>query len=124
MSWFVGVPFESSREDALRVVSKSLEKEGSRVFPLDLPPLRIGTLDSLLALSDELARHESMMEMIVGKIFRNLVEVSSISEEPEITLPDGTTLPASAYVTRFRWDVAQFSTGKPLPELAKQLIEV
>nr|ANM86242.1 V-type proton ATPase subunit C [Stygiella incarcerata] len=123
MSWFVGVPFESSREDALRVISKRLEKEGSRVFPVDLPPLRIGTLDSLLALSDELSRHESMMEMVVGKVFRNLVDVSSISEEPEITLPDGTTMPASAYVTRFKWDAAQFSTGKPLPELTKQLVE-
>lgn len=49
-----------------------------------LPELRVGTLDSLLALSDDLVKTTTLVEAVVAKVRRQLVELEGTSEEAEV----------------------------------------
>ena len=50
------------------------------LYRFGIPELKVGTLDSLLALSDETARHSAYVEGIVGKIRRQRDELVSSEE--------------------------------------------
>jgi V-type H+-transporting ATPase subunit C len=46
-----------------------------------LPELRVGTLDSLLSLSDDLVKTTNLVEAVVAKVRRQLVELEGASNE-------------------------------------------
>ncbi|KAF1742450.1 hypothetical protein MXB_1989 [Myxobolus squamalis] len=47
------------------------------VCPFNIPDLKIGTLDSLMALSDELVKHDAYIETVTKRISRLILENSN-----------------------------------------------
>ncbi|XP_030539570.1 V-type proton ATPase subunit C [Rhodamnia argentea] len=81
-----------------------------------IPNLRVGTLDSLLALSDDLSKSNTFVEGVSHKIRRQIEELERVSgvESSSLTV-DG--VPVDSYLTRFVWDDAKYPTMSPLREI-------
>lgn len=120
--WIISLPITGSREKTWAQVDSSLQKVSSdtQYYKLHVPELRVGTLDSLLALSDDLVKAAGYVEGVTHKIRRQM-------EELERALPPGTTagpshqltvegVPLETYITRFNWDEAKYPVMSPLRE--------
>jgi len=75
--WLISVPTENKKEDATR---KRLESKTSAfsicsLFPFPLPTLKVGTIDALMALSDELTKIDTAVEQTVKKLERTGTEL-------------------------------------------------
>lgn len=90
-------------------------------FKLDVPELRIGTLDTLLTLSDDLAKVSASVEGIVGKIRRTIADVAGPAACSSLKAEG---LPVEAYLTRFKWDEPKFPLRRPLRETVDKIGEV
>ncbi|KAH9791657.1 V-type proton ATPase subunit C [Citrus sinensis] len=85
-------------------------------LPFNIPNLRVGTLDSLLALSDDLVKSNSFVESVSHKIRRQIEELERVSGIESSSLSvDG--VPVDTYLTRFVWDEAKYPTMSPLREI-------
>jgi hypothetical protein len=53
----------------------------------NVPELRVGTLDSLLALSDDLVKVNNLVEAVAQKIQRQVIELASSETEVRVCVP-------------------------------------
>ncbi|KAF2301815.1 hypothetical protein GH714_029516 [Hevea brasiliensis] len=89
-------------------------------YEFNIPNLRVGTLDSLLSLSDDLLKSNSFIEGVSHKIRRQIEELERVSgvESSALTV-DG--VPVDSYLTRFIWDEAKYPTMSPLREIVDSI---
>lgn len=86
---------------------------------MHLPTLRVGTLDSLIAASDALARDEKTVDSVVERLLRQAREL----QEDESYTPLIEGVPAASYVRSFRWDEAKFTSSDTLDAVRAALLE-
>jgi V-type H+-transporting ATPase subunit C len=67
---------------------------------LEVPELRVGTLDTLLQHSDDLSKTSLGTEAIVGKLRRTIHDVGGPQAVSALKVEN---LPVESYLTRFRW---------------------
>lgn len=98
--------------------------------PLSLPALKVGTLDSLLGLSDDLSRFDATVENISQKFLRQWDDVVDNKKNfyatvdlVDVRTRQTTTVPVPVYLQNFAWDQAQYSINKSLRELAESIAE-
>lgn len=103
--WLVTVPAHRSGSDA-RGLRDALESARAvRYFSgFSLPPLPVSSLDTLLSLSDALARSEREIEGVCKRIEKQFVDCGG-GREP--LLVDG--VPRESYIENFEWNYAKFS---------------
>lgn len=88
-------------------------------FLLHLPSLRVGTLDSLIAVSDTIARDDKTLEATVERVLRQHRELTS--QNAPAPFVDG--VDALEYATDFEWDEAKFASGDSLSDLRKAVMD-
>ncbi|XP_056333299.1 V-type proton ATPase subunit C 1-B [Danio aesculapii] len=138
--WLISVPLDKiscqSVEKLKRVAAKTGLSTSSRVH---IPELKVGTLDVLLGLSDDLSRLDSITEGVMRQTSQCLAEVmdefsgklleSLLAGGEHRTLQKDQQSPLKSYfqtvqvdlatyVTRFQWDRAKYPTAQPLKTLA------
>lgn len=85
------------------------------MFKFDVPSLMVGTLDSLMNLSDEMKKTDHVIESIVRKIEKTGIELSTSSgKKTELTVGG---VPSKRYIQQFTWDYAKYPNRRPLKEL-------
>lgn len=79
----------------------------------------VGTLDTLMTLSDELGKTDQIMESIVRKIEKTTMEVSDNTHNHSNRRSDLTVggVPSHRYIQQFAWDAAKYPSRRPLKEL-------
>jgi len=105
-------------DGSVRDLLKSTQDAGlckASKFAVPSSGLRVGTLDTLMSLSDDLIKMDSLSEATVWKIFRQLAE-----------LKDGTPtimgVDVATYAFKqFEWDEAKFQLKTPLRELCESI---
>lgn len=90
----------------------------AELFHFDVPKLRIGTLDKLMASSDQLAKVDSAIEGTFRKIERTFDEVNVNNEQLTV---DGE--PVLLYLQQFRWSSAKYPSQRPIDDLHKMLAQ-
>lgn len=88
-------------------------------FKFDIPELRVGTLDSLMQLSDDLVKTNISLEAVVGKIRRTIVDVCG--SPAAACAIDG--IPVDSYLTGFQWDEAKYPSRRSLQETVVKIQE-
>jgi len=86
------------------------------MFKFEVPSLTVGTLDTLMTLSDELGKTDQIIESIVRKIEKTAVELSERSGHVDLTVGG---VPATRYIQQFAWDSAKYPNRRPLKELVQ-----
>ncbi|XP_046924417.1 V-type proton ATPase subunit C 2 isoform X1 [Lynx rufus] len=127
--WLISAPGDKENLQALErmntVTSKSNLSYNTK-FPI--PDFKVGTLDSLVGLSDELGKLDTFAESLIKRMAQSVVEVmeDSKGKVPENLLANGVDL--TSFVTHFEWDMARYPAKQPLVSvvdtLAKQLAQI
>ncbi|XP_068665476.1 V-type proton ATPase subunit C-like [Aristolochia californica] len=120
--WTVSLPVQSSASSTWGRLREAISKQSfdTPVYRFNTPSLRVGTLDSLLSLSDDLLKSNSFIEGVSHKIRRQVEELERVSgiESSPLTV-DG--VPVDSYLTRFTWDEAKYPIMSPLREIVDSI---
>ncbi|XP_030167506.1 V-type proton ATPase subunit C 2 isoform X4 [Lynx canadensis] len=137
--WLISAPGDKENLQALErmntVTSKSNLSYNTK-FPI--PDFKVGTLDSLVGLSDELGKLDTFAESLIKRMAQSVVEVmeDSKGKVPENLLANGglkeklkcLKIDLTSFVTHFEWDMAKYPAKQPLVSvvdtLAKQLAQI
>nr|XP_008178102.1 V-type proton ATPase subunit C 2 isoform X1 [Chrysemys picta bellii] len=127
--WLISAPGDKVNLQALErmntVTSKANLSSNNKFL---IPDLKVGTLDALVGLSDELGKLDSFAESVIKKIAQYIGEVMEDSKDKvqENLLANGVDL--ISYLTRFEWDMAKYPIKQPLKNiseaLAKQITQI
>eukprot|EP01083_Nonionella_stella_P061237 159614_1 len=127
--WIISVPTarnsESREQNTLRRATEARKLSHNSMFrvPQDL---RVGTLDSLMSLSDELGKMDQTLDSFVKKLHRTYselaaVEFKGVQKFPAELQVEG-KIPAK-YVQEFAWNQAKYPINVQLRELSQMMSE-
>uniref|UniRef100_A0A8D3EDD4 V-type proton ATPase subunit C n=1 Tax=Scophthalmus maximus TaxID=52904 RepID=A0A8D3EDD4_SCOMX len=120
--WLISAPGEKTCQqtwDKL-MVATSRTNNLSTNNKFNIPDLKVGTLDVLVGLSDELAKLDTFVESVVKKVAQYMADVLEDSRDKvqENLLANGVDL--VTYITRFQWDMAKY----PIKQSLKNISEI
>nr|XP_033795096.1 V-type proton ATPase subunit C 2 [Geotrypetes seraphini] len=122
--WLISAPGDKTNLQALErmntVTSKANLSSNSKFL---IPDLKVGTLDALVGLSDELGKLDLFAESVIKKIAQYIGEVMEDSKDKvqENLLANGVDL--ITYLTRFEWDMAKYPIKQPLKNIMDSLLK-
>ncbi|XP_049640489.1 V-type proton ATPase subunit C 2 isoform X2 [Suncus etruscus] len=127
--WLISAPGDKENLQALErmniVTSKSNLSYNTKFA---IPDFKVGTLDSLVGLSDELGKLDTFAESLIRRMAQSVVEVmeDAKGKVQENLLANGVDL--TSFVTHFEWDMAKYPAKQPMVSLvdilAKQLTQI
>ena len=91
------------------------QKDLCQAYKFELPSLRIGTLDALMALCDELGRVDTQVESTCKRLVS--LREALISGNADLQNEEPFTIGQhnmDTYCIKFRWDEAKFPIKTPL----------
>eukprot|EP00594_Rhizosolenia_setigera_P015742 CAMPEP_0178966008 /NCGR_PEP_ID=MMETSP0789-20121207/16668_1 /TAXON_ID=3005 /ORGANISM="Rhizosolenia setigera, Strain CCMP 1694" /LENGTH=423 /DNA_ID=CAMNT_0020651195 /DNA_START=50 /DNA_END=1321 /DNA_ORIENTATION=- len=119
MSYFIasisnggGAPEQAYRK--MQEAAACSEAPYAEMFKFEVPSLMVGTLDSLMTLSDELGKTDKVVESVVRKIEKTSYELGAGGKRADLTVGG---VPAPRYIQQFAWDYAKYPNRRPLKEL-------
>ncbi|XP_056248626.1 V-type proton ATPase subunit C 1-B isoform X1 [Seriola aureovittata] len=117
--WLISVPLDKTSSNSVEKLKRTLSKTNlASCCKFSIPDLKVGILDSLLSMSDDLSKLDTLTESVIKKTYQCMREVMEQSTDKvlENTLAKGVDL--MSYVTKFQWDKAKYPTALPLSSLA------
>ncbi|KAK1333288.1 hypothetical protein QTO34_006829 [Cnephaeus nilssonii] len=127
--WLISAPGDKENLQALERMNTVTSKSNlSYNTKFAIPDFKVGTLDSLVGLSDELGKLDAFAESLIKRMAQSVVEVmeDAKGKAQENLLANGVDL--TSFVTHFEWDMAKYPAKQPLPSLvdtlAKQLAQI
>ncbi|XP_057165178.1 V-type proton ATPase subunit C 2 isoform X8 [Ursus arctos] len=127
--WLISAPGDQENLQALERMNTVTSKSNlSYNTKFSIPDFKVGTLDSLVGLSDELGKLDTFAESLIKKMAQSVVDVmeDAKGKVPENLLANGVDL--TSFVTHFEWDMAKYPAKQPLVSvvdtLAKQLAQI
>lgn len=117
--WLVCVPnYGASPDKTIQALGAVTSNDCGAVHKFETPALVVGTLDSLVGLSDELVKLNTQVENVVRKVERQYTEIAGSSAEV-LRINEMTV---ESYLRKFQWDFARYRhQGRQLPELVSQI---
>ncbi|XP_048057335.1 V-type proton ATPase subunit C 1-B [Megalobrama amblycephala] len=120
--WLISAPGEKTCQQTWEKMNVATTQNNSLStnHKFNMPELKVGTLDILVGLSDELAKLDSFVESVVRKVAQYMADVLEDSRDKvqENLLANGVDL--VTYITRFQWDMAKY----PIKQSLKNIQEI
>mmetsp|Transcript_14575 Transcript_14575/g.21967 ORF Transcript_14575/g.21967 Transcript_14575/m.21967 type:complete len:436 (+) Transcript_14575:82-1389(+) len=116
--WLVTVPNRGESPDS---TFSALQRQAPscKLHRFEIPSLVVGTLDSLMALSDDLNKINNQVETVVRKIERQYEEVAGKDAD---ALRAANEVTVENFLRNFQWDYARYRyQGRQLPDLVSQV---
>ncbi|XP_031732713.1 V-type proton ATPase subunit C 1-B [Anarrhichthys ocellatus] len=117
--WLVSFPLDKTSLTSVQKLKRTLAKTNlASSFNFFIPDLKVGILDSLFSVSDDLSKLDTLTESVIKKTHQCMREVMEHSTDKvlENALANGVDL--MSYMTKFQWDKAKYPTALPLSSLA------
>jgi len=119
--WLISAP--KTREDTYNTLDKRTNSQDlSTNYKFNIPDLKVGTLDSLMGLSDSLDKSDTYTEQITRKIALQLFDVLDVKEDKATSKADSlavNNMTVDQYLQCFKWDEAKYATNQPLKTLTE-----
>jgi len=119
--WLISVPNQGNVEKTVQTLKSNVEGRGGEHHSLNgkvpIERLKVGTLDKLIALSDDLGRVDASGKNVVQKLHRTYSEL----EENMDQLLSVYNKSARAYIPQFRWDDGHFNPRTQLRDLVQSI---
>ncbi|XP_077009303.1 V-type proton ATPase subunit C 2 isoform X3 [Tamandua tetradactyla] len=137
--WLISAPGDKENLQALERMNTVTSKSNlSYNTKFAIPDFKVGTLDSLVGLSDELGKLDTFAESLIKRMAQSVVEVmeDAKGKVQENLLASGglkekmkcLKIDLTSFVTHFEWDMAKYPAKQPLvmvvDTLAKQLAQI
>uniref|UniRef100_A0A7N5JGY1 V-type proton ATPase subunit C n=1 Tax=Ailuropoda melanoleuca TaxID=9646 RepID=A0A7N5JGY1_AILME len=120
--WLISAPGEKTCQQTWEKLHAAATKNNNLAIAskFNIPDLKVGTLDVLVGLSDELAKLDAFVEGVVKKVAQYMADVLEDSKDKvqENLLANGVDL--VTYITRFQWDMAKY----PIKQSLKNISEI
>ncbi|RMX38148.1 hypothetical protein pdam_00014748 [Pocillopora damicornis] len=120
--WLISAPGDKTPQQTYTNL-KSRMTGLTPVFSLQLPELKVGTLDTLVGLSDDLGKLDGFVERHISTLRQLNYFKDRVREN---LLANGQDL--SNFVTKFQWDTAKYPTKQSLRNLteiiSKQITQI
>ncbi|XP_051813195.1 V-type proton ATPase subunit C 1-B-like [Acanthochromis polyacanthus] len=117
--WLISVPLDKTSLTSVEKLKRTAAKTNlASCCKFSIPNLKVGILDSLLSVSDDLSKLDTLTESVIKKTCQCMRDVMEQSNDKvlENSLANGVDL--MSYVTKFQWDKAKYPTALPLSSLA------
>uniref|UniRef100_A0A8K9XRE5 V-type proton ATPase subunit C n=1 Tax=Oncorhynchus mykiss TaxID=8022 RepID=A0A8K9XRE5_ONCMY len=118
--WLISAPGEKTCQQTWdqMMVATTRNNNLSTNNKFNIPDLKVGTLDVLVGLSDDLAKLDSFIEGVVKKVSQYMADVLEDSRDKvqENLLANGVDL--VTYITRFQWDMAKYPIKQSLKNIS------
>uniref|UniRef100_A0A914RYZ7 V-type proton ATPase subunit C n=1 Tax=Parascaris equorum TaxID=6256 RepID=A0A914RYZ7_PAREQ len=106
--WLISAPGEKTAQETWDRLNRTTANLAN-TYKFNIPDLKVGTLDQLVGLSDDLAKLDSTAEQVTRKLVQYFGElVCSLVED------------VKTYVTKFQWEGAKY----PLKQSLKQITQI
>ena len=117
--WLVCLPNQGASPDKVfSALSAISTNDCGTIHRFETPSLVVGTLDSLVALSDELIKLNLQVENVVRKVERQYTETAGPSADT-LRINEMTV---ESYLRKFSWDFARYRhQGRQLSEIVNQI---
>jgi len=89
-------------------------------FKFNLPALKVGGLNGLMVLSDDLGKSDVFIENVTKKVANQLFDVLESKEKFDLTVNN---VPLEDYLQKFAWDEAKYSSQGALKDIVTHLHE-
>ncbi|XP_035530271.1 V-type proton ATPase subunit C 1-B [Morone saxatilis] len=109
--WLISVPLDKTSLTSVEKLKHIIAKTNlASCCKFSIPDLKVGILDSLLSVSDDLSKLDTLTESVIKKTHQCMREVmeQSSNKVMENALANGVDL--MSYVTKFQWDKAKYPT--------------
>ncbi|KAJ8659640.1 hypothetical protein O0I10_004619 [Lichtheimia ornata] len=120
---FISVPALGNKQNTFLNIRGKLSEFHALTYAFNVPEFKIGTLDALVLLSDDLAKYDTAFEQTVNKladILTNLVKSDSTNGHvSEYMLVNDK--PIEEYISTFQWNSMKYRTDKSLQETTATL---
>ncbi|CAF2634073.1 unnamed protein product [Rotaria sp. Silwood2] len=121
--WIISVPGKSTPRQSYDELCQATGRDQlSQNYVFNIPDLKVGTLDSLVALSDDLARLDGYIEGVTKKLtqffFHDVLEDDRNRLAENLVVGQNAVDPIR-YVTEFQWDHAKYPTKQSLKNLSE-----
>lgn len=118
--WLISAPGDKTCQQAFDTMNNLTSKQNNLCnnYKFHIPDLKVGTLDQLVGLSDDMGKLDTYVEQITRKVAAYLGEVLEDQRDKlhENLLANNSDL--SAYITRFQWDMAKYPIKQSLRNIA------
>ncbi|CAF0737739.1 unnamed protein product [Didymodactylos carnosus] len=120
--WLISAPGKPTpRQTYDQVCTATGKDQLSTNFIFNIPDLKVGTLDSLVSLSDDLGRLDTYIEGVTRKLAQYFGEVleGEKNKLAENLVVGPNNVDPVTYVTDFQWDHAKYPTKQSLKTLSE-----
>ncbi|KAJ3136534.1 hypothetical protein HK100_001677 [Physocladia obscura] len=125
MFWILSAPPNPTRQDTIAKLRDKIASPRSQdlaeIYPFNLPDFKVGTLDTLVVLSDDLAKTDVAFEAITVKIGDNLRALlnNNIDQwRSNLSVNESKCKQSiDQYLKGFQWNTMKYRTDKSLREL-------
>nr|XP_054757662.1 V-type proton ATPase subunit C-like [Lytechinus pictus] len=118
--WLISAPGEKTCQQTWeRLNGATVRFDLSLNYKFPIPDLKVGTLDTLVGLSDELGKLDSYVDNITHKLAHYLGDVLEDQKDRLAENLMANRMDLSTYVTRFQWDVAKYPIKLQLKSIAE-----
>lgn len=118
--WLISAPGDKTCQQTWDTLNSATSKANSLSsnFKFHIPDLKVGTLDQLVGLSDDLGKLDTFVEQVTRKVASYLGEVLEDQRDKlhENLMANNSDLPS--YITRFQWDIAKYPIKQSLRNIA------
>ncbi|KAK9307326.1 hypothetical protein QLX08_002335 [Tetragonisca angustula] len=118
--WLISAPGDKTCQQTWETMNNLTSKQHSLSvnYKFHIPDLKVGTLDQLVGLSDDLGKLDAYVEQVTRKVATYLGEVLEDQRDKlhENLLANNSDLPS--YITRFQWDMAKYPIKQSLRNIA------
>lgn len=123
--WLISAPGEKTCQQTWENLNIVTAKQNnfSVNHKFHIPDLKVGTLDILVGLSDDLGKHDAYCESIARKVAGYLGEVL---EEQRDKLQENllaNNMDLATYLTRFQWDMAKYPIKQSLRNISDIIVK-
>ncbi|XP_031843362.1 V-type proton ATPase subunit Vha44 isoform X1 [Nomia melanderi] len=118
--WLISAPGDKTCHETWETLNNLTSKQHSLSinYKFHIPNLKVGTLDQLVGLSDDLGKLDIYVEQVTRKVATYLGEVLEGERYKlrENLMANNSDLPS--YITRFQWDMAKYPIKQSLRNIA------
>ncbi|CAL1546716.1 unnamed protein product [Lymnaea stagnalis] len=121
--WLISAPGDKTPQNTFEKLNHATKNGNDKLsenFKFSIPDLKVGTLDVLVGLSDDLNKIDTYTESIVRKTASTLEDVLETSSKGNLSenLRIGGDIPPQVYAQKFTWDLAKYPVKQPLRAIA------
>lgn len=118
--WLISAPGDKTCQQTWETMNNLTAKQNtlSSNYKFHIPDLKVGTLDQLVGLSDDLGKLDAAVEQSTRKLAAYMGEVLEDQRDKlhENLQANNSDLPT--YITRFQWDMAKYPIKQSLRNIA------